>query len=102
MSQSLDPSLMALHRGFLTDALAAVRELEALLRSGGEREESIRTHAHRLRGTGGAYGYGALSEAAGALEEAWLAQADVERLASLASELEREVRLPLERLEEVG
>ncbi|TFH20981.1 MAG: hypothetical protein E4H03_11350 [Myxococcales bacterium] len=78
---------------FLEDALGEVAELGRILAAASitappEADDGrARKIAHDLRGTGGSYGFAAVSEAAAVLEDSLLAGWSGARLESLAREL---------------
>ncbi|MBX3469743.1 MAG: Hpt domain-containing protein [Planctomycetes bacterium] len=72
--------LQALRAAFLVEAAAEARELERLVAAGlpaGDVARRCRKLAHDLRGSGGSYGFPAVSAAAAALDDA-LARSAVE------------------------
>lgn len=65
--------LQALRAAFLVEAAGEVRELERLVAAGppaGDVARRCRKLAHDLRGSGGSYGFPAVSAAAAALDDA--------------------------------
>lgn len=83
---------------YLEDALEEVNELGRILagNGAGDAPENVdgraRRIAHDLRGTGGSYGFDAVSERAGVLEDAMLDGEHGDRLQSLARDLRASVR----------
>jgi len=63
-----DPAMAEILDNFLTSLESQLGTMQELWAKG--QEEELRRQAHRLKGSGGSYGYPALTEAAAALEEA--------------------------------
>ncbi|MBI4601013.1 MAG: PAS domain S-box protein [Planctomycetes bacterium] len=82
-----DPELAGLQREFVRGLPATVEAARAALSRGDLAE--VRSLAHQLRGTGGAFGLPAVSEAAGRLEDAVRGGADAGTLSSTMDELGR-------------
>ncbi len=78
-----DPELRAefarLQRGFLESAVSGVDEVLRIIDEAGDAAPAgdagkrLRTIAHGLRGAGGSYGFDAVTNTAGVLEDAFLA-----------------------------
>jgi HPt (histidine-containing phosphotransfer) domain-containing protein len=85
----MDP-MRALRLEYLAGAVAKLPAMEAWLASGALDE--LRAAAHRLAGSGGFYGFEAISAAGRALEELLLAGAGPDALAAGLAALSRAVR----------
>lgn len=99
MESPLPEEFLALRREYLREALEKAAEVERLARGlevpgeGGEDlRRALRQHAHRLRGSGGLYGFDAISAAAGALEDALAGGAAGQRVVELAAALAAAIR----------
>ncbi len=66
----VDHELNELRREFLDEARGKVDEMQAALHGDGEGLERLAYLAHQLKGSGGSYGYQAISENAAELEKA--------------------------------
>jgi len=94
--------LLALKRRFAEGAAEDVREVRALLAGGaaapdGDPARRLRKLVHDLRGSGGAYGFPAITAAAAAIEDELLAgrapaEATVERLGAAVLDAARDVK----------
>jgi HPt (histidine-containing phosphotransfer) domain-containing protein len=70
---AIDPALRAMRKEYAAALPALVAALAALVEEAAARPEALpeaRRAAHRLRGTAGSYGFAALGEAAGRIEDA--------------------------------
>ena len=68
----VDRELEALKREFLTEAKAKVQEIAAAMNKGRDSESMDRLAylAHQLKGSGGSYGFGQISDDAAEIERA--------------------------------
>lgn len=95
--RDLPPEFLELRRQYLVEAQVRGAEVErTAARLGGGDEAAVRDQlreaAHRLRGSGGLYGFEAISQAAAALEEALKAAADPAEVRRLAGGLAQAIR----------
>ncbi len=87
---SSDPRLAVVVAGFVARLPAAVAELNEL--AAADRPADLTRAAHRLRGAGGSYGFGPISDAAAALENRLLAGDQPPAVAAEVADLVRTLR----------
>ncbi len=73
-----DPDMLEIVREFAAELPGRIAELESKLEAGSLRE--LQTMAHQLKGAGGGYGFGPVTDAAAVLEQALMDEDGAERV----------------------
>lgn len=81
-----DPTLLPLIRDYVAELPSRIAELRQALEAG--MLDRVSSLAHQLRGIGGSYGYPALTESGGLIEDAIREGQPIELIAELVAELE--------------
>lgn len=81
-----DPTLLPLIRDYVAELPSRIAELRQALEAG--MLDRVSSLAHQLRGVGGSYGYPALTESGGLIEDAIREGQPIELIAELVAELE--------------